>query len=103
MLRQHDAAADAGKHLSDGIHVGIGFPVCPPEVLLVNQVSVAEDNQTTMLACGLHILERFIESALVNAGDRTDLRSLVHRPPAALRVGRREVEVVAHSSARRQV
>ena len=59
MLRQHDAAADAGKHLSDGIHVGIGFPVCPPEVLLVNQVSVAENNQTTMLACGLHILERF--------------------------------------------
>ena len=77
MLRKHDAARHAGKHLPDGVHVGIGFAVCPAEIFLIDQVPVANNRQATMLAAGLCILERLIEPALVYACKRADFRRLV--------------------------
>jgi hypothetical protein len=103
VLRQHDAAARAGKHLPNGIHIGVGFPVCSAEVLFVDQVSVAENQQAAMLARGLRILERGIKPALVDAGGGTNFGSLVQRTPAAICVRRREVGIIFSLSASRQV
>jgi hypothetical protein len=48
-------------------------------------------------------LEGFVEPAFIYAGEGANFRRLTQRPPSALSVGRRKVEIVAHSSARCQV
>src|ERR1700760_625692 len=46
----HAAASCAGEHFSDGIHVGVGFAVGTPEIFFVDEVAVAHNQQTAVLA-----------------------------------------------------
>jgi hypothetical protein len=103
LLGQHDSARNAGEHLADGIHIGIGFPMSAAEIPFVHQVSVADHEQTTVLAGRLHILKRLIQPSRVDARAVSDVGGVLQGSPAAFGVGRWKVEWVADGRARSEV
>ncbi len=103
LFGQHDSAGNAGEHLADGIHIGVGFPVAAAKILLVDQVSVADDEQAAVLTAGLGVLKRLIQPGFVYAGAIADLRGGLKDSPTACGVGRGEIDLFALSRARSQI
>ena len=91
LLLEHDADRYAGKRLAAGGQFRKRFAVAAAEVALVDQVAVAHNQQSAVLAGLLDVFEGLVEFRGVDAGFVADFGGIGKGAPAALGIGSRIV------------
>ena len=90
-LMQHDARRDAGEGFTDGRHIRMRFAVSFAEILLVDQIAMADHDETAVLAGLLLKLKCLVEAGEVHSCRFSDLARVCQGAPAAVFVSRRIV------------